>query len=233
MFNFDTKIDSLPFPAYYSSNVFEKKFYDNLCNEFPKIGKNTLANVTFQGNRHRLQKGSKEYENFINNNLTWNSLNNYLLSSNFEIFVNSIFKKNTIREINKNNIRTFNIKNKIKTWIKYSKSLSLDISNAGLNYVNAPHYDRLHRKFVILLFFSDHNEEGMEGGSFKFHKLKNRKYQNDRFIDINNCEEIASFKPKHNSGIIFMNSVNSIHSVDFIKKINGIRKFAYIAINYY
>ena len=31
-----------------------------------------------------------------------------------------------------------------------------------------------------------------------------------RFIDINNCEEIASFKPKHNSGIIFMNSLNSI-----------------------
>ena len=100
--------------AYYSSNVFEKKFYDKLCNEFPKIDKNRLAKATFQGNRHRLQKGSEEFENFINNNLTWNSLNNYLLSIFFEIFVNSIFKKNTIREINKNNIRTFNIKNKLK-----------------------------------------------------------------------------------------------------------------------
>ena len=60
---------------------FEKKFYDNLCKEFPETDKDDLENVTFQGTRHRLQKGSKEYENFINNNLTWNSLNNYLLSS--------------------------------------------------------------------------------------------------------------------------------------------------------
>ena len=45
---------------------------------------------------------------------------------------------------------------------------------------------------LLCFYFSDHNEEGMEGGSFKFHKLKNIKYQNDRFIDINNCEEIAS-----------------------------------------
>ncbi len=203
MFNFDKKINGLSFPAYYSSNVFEKKFYNKLFSEFPKIHKDDLANVSFQGNRHRLQKGSKEYENFIRDNLAWNSLDSYLLNINFEIYLNSIFKKNEVKEINKNNMKTFKIKNKIKTWLKTSKSISIDISNAGLNYVNRPHHDRLRRQFVMLLFFNDHIEEGMEGGNFKFHKLKNKIYQNNRFIDINNCEEISSFKPKHNSGVIF------------------------------
>lgn len=232
MLNFENKILDADFPCYTSNQVFENSFYKDLVNQFPNVDDDVLSKETFQGNRHRLQIGSSDYKDFIKKNKTWNILDSYLNSAPFRNYTNNLFKNDDLKKLNEN-ISKFSFKNKIIAKLKNSESLSMDISNSGKNYQNRIHFDRLNRKFVMLLFFCDHDDLKMSGGDFIFHKLKDKNKQpiDERFYKEDDCQEIFRLKPKHNSGVIFLNTKDALHSVDRINRIKGARKFAYIALN--
>ena len=73
----------------------------------------------------------------------------------------------------------------------------------------------------------------MVGGEFVIHNFKKKtEPDNERFFDENVCEVAETITPRHNNGIVFLNTNQSLHSVNNIISIAGKRKFIYLALNF-
>lgn len=240
MLNFNRNdLRSENYPYCISDKVFSNETYEGLLRDFPIIDDRRLKEEKFQGGRVRISRGSAEYEELLKKSKYFNDLDKYLSGVSFPNYIKDLFGSSH-NQIEKNFLNQ-----KFKTKIKhlYSKvfnknpfGLSIDISISGKGYVNKIHNDRNHRYLIMLIFFSDKNEENMTGGDFIAHKFKSKNnsydFSNDRFFQEHECEVLETITPKHNRGVIFLNTERSLHSVNEIKKISGQRRFIYIALNY-
>jgi hypothetical protein len=89
------------------------------------------------------------------------------------------------------------------------------------------HLDWARRIVAGILFFSDADEEGLVGGELAF--FRDRDYRNDRWC--HDPELVAQYPPRHNTGVIFLNSNAGFHGPRAITKLRGRRRWLYYAIS--
>lgn len=100
-------------------------------------------------------------------------------------------------------------------------------SKAEGGYREFVHLDWARRIVGGILFFSDAEEEGLEGGELAFYR--DRGFRNDRWC--HDPELMALFAPKKNTGIIFLNSNSAFHGPRKITRLRGRRRWVYYTIS--
>ena len=89
------------------------------------------------------------------------------------------------------------------------------------------HLDWARRIVGGILFFSDAEEEGLEGGELAFYR--DRGFRNDRWC--HDPELAALFPPRKNTGVIFLNSNAAFHGPRAIRRLRGRRRWLYYTIS--
>jgi len=104
----------------------------------------------------------------------------------------------------------------------------LDFQSKKLGgYRDFVHLDWPRRITGGILFFSDADEEGLEGGELAFYR--DGDFRNDRWC--HDPELVAQFRPRANSGVIFLNSNSAFHGPRAITRLRGRRRWLYYAIS--
>lgn len=102
-----------------------------------------------------------------------------------------------------------------------------DFQAANDNYERPVHVDFPRRVTGGVLFFSDAEQEKIEGGQFTL-------YRDLLFGDDRKCHlpiPVKSFPIKENTGILFLNCNTSFHGATKIKSIQGTRRWIYYSIS--
>jgi hypothetical protein len=100
-------------------------------------------------------------------------------------------------------------------------------SKAEGGYKDFVHLDWARRIVGGILFFSDAAEEGLEGGELALYR--DRDFRNDRWC--HDPELTAKFSPRHNTGVIFLNSNEGFHGPRKIERLEGRRRWLYFTIS--
>jgi hypothetical protein len=104
----------------------------------------------------------------------------------------------------------------------------LDFQSKGPGaYREFVHLDWPRRLVGGILFFSDAEEEGIEGGELAFYR--DRAFGNDRWC--HDPELIGQFTPKANIGIIFLNWNGAFHGPRAMTRQRGHRRWLYYTIS--
>jgi len=109
----------------------------------------------------------------------------------------------------------------------------LDIQRAVGGYAKNPHCDRANRLCSLIVYFSDAESTGLEGGELLIYKHKQAKAPAayERHPKPEDVEIVARLKSKPNLGVFFPCCNNSYHGVTAVTS-NGIaRDFLYINIS--
>jgi hypothetical protein len=94
-------------------------------------------------------------------------------------------------------------------------------------YRDFVHLDWARRIVGGIFFFSDAEEEGLEGGELAFYR--DRAFRNDRWC--HDPELTRQFSPRHNTGVIFLNSNTGFHGPRKIRRLAGRRRWLYFTIS--
>lgn len=89
------------------------------------------------------------------------------------------------------------------------------------------HLDWARRIVGGILFFSDADEEEMIGGELAFYR--DRAFRNDRWC--HDPELLMTFAPRHNTGVLFLNTNSAFHGPREITSLAGHRRWLYYAIS--
>lgn len=104
----------------------------------------------------------------------------------------------------------------------------MDFQSKGAGgYREFVHLDWARRIVGGILFFSDADEEGLEGGELAF--FRDRDFRNDRWC--HDPELTAAYRARHNTGIIFLNSNTGFHGPRAITALSGRRRWLYYTIS--
>jgi hypothetical protein len=104
----------------------------------------------------------------------------------------------------------------------------MDFQSKGLGaYREFVHLDWDRRLIGGIFFFCDAQEEGLIGGETALYR--DRGFRNDRWC--HDPELTATFAPKHNTGIIFLNSNTGFHGPRAITQLRGRRRWLYYTIS--
>lgn len=104
----------------------------------------------------------------------------------------------------------------------------LDFQSKGSGaYRQFVHLDWARRLIGGILFFCDAEEEGLTGGETALYR--DRGFRNDRWC--HEPELTAMVVPRHNTGIIFLNSNRGFHGPRAITALRGRRRWLYYTIS--
>lgn len=109
----------------------------------------------------------------------------------------------------------------------------LDIQRAIGGYAKAPHCDRPNRLCSLIIYFTDAEASGLEGGELLVYRHKQDKpmHRYERHPRPDDVEIVARLKPKPNLGVFFPCSNNSYHGVTAVTSSGIPRDFLYINIS--
>lgn len=100
-------------------------------------------------------------------------------------------------------------------------------SKAAGAYREFVHLDWPRRIVGGIFFFSDADEEGLEGGELALYR--DREFRNDRWC--HDPELVKMVRPRHNTGVIFLNSNRGFHGPRAITRLEGRRRWLYFTIS--
>lgn len=109
----------------------------------------------------------------------------------------------------------------------------LDIQRAVGGYAKPPHTDRPDRLCSLIIYFTDADSVGLEGGELMIYKHKDAKPQSryERHPAPSKVDVVAKLKAKENLGVFFPCNNSSYHGVTAVTS-NGVpRDFLYINIS--
>lgn len=109
----------------------------------------------------------------------------------------------------------------------------LDVEKSFAGYAKPPHCDRSNRLCSLILYFSDLEAEGIEGGELNIyaHKSDKSPAEHERHPKPALVDVVATLKPKPNLGVFFPCSNNSYHGVNAVETAGKARNFLYINIS--
>lgn len=109
----------------------------------------------------------------------------------------------------------------------------LDIERSIGGYAKVPHCDRQNRLCSLIIYFTDMEAEGIEGGDLSLfrHKTKTDPSSHERHPKPGDVEKTATLRPEQNLGVFFPCSNNSYHGVSALKSQDAARDFLYINIS--
>jgi hypothetical protein len=198
------------------------------------------------GGRSRINKGSKNFNNYIKKSKTSEKLFKIFNGKSFYKKIESIFKKNFKDGSWENsnlpkifNQKKFTIKKKLNS-SELQKMLGNNYSNPKVNldidfsvskggYRLRPHRDDITRLYNFLIYLTDIPKKN--GGSLTIYKKKAKKNLRKsfrRFPKISELEIVKEFTPKQGTAVFFQSTPNSYHGVKrFIEKNCSKRFFIY------
>ena len=228
------------FPVMIGKEVIPKKDCDKLINEI----KNASAfDDLIQGGRNRINKGSRNFKNYLKKSKLSNKLYKQFNSQSFYKKVEKRFKKtfksygwsNTYlpqKFLSKKftNKRLMNSKELMKmlgnNYKNPNVNLDIDFSVSRGGYRLRPHRDDVTRLYNFLIYLNDIPKKN--GGALSiFKKKSNIKYRKSfkRFPSISELEKVKEFTPSKGSVIFFQSTPNSYHGVSLFKEIKGKKRF--------
>jgi len=220
-----TKVNA-PYPIGYIDNFLNenicKKLFDEIC-AFEKYD-----DLVMNG-RMRVNKGSKNFDDYLKDSP--NLLNLYKYLNNKNLFhdmkekMNALNSENSwILQLNKYIFseknygeQKFNlIKYLRKSWLiskffKKTVNLDIDFSRSKKGYFRKPHRDRDNRIIAFLLYLN--TIEKNLGGEFEVYKTKKGIKEFKRFPNEGDISLIDKFSPKAGQLFIFVSSPDSYHGV--------------------
>ncbi len=109
----------------------------------------------------------------------------------------------------------------------------LDIQKAVGGYAKAPHCDRPNRLCSLIVYFTDSEAAGLEGGKLLIYKHKNPRdaAAMECHPKPENVDVVATLTPTANLGVFFPCSNNSYHGVTAVTSKGIPRDFLYINIS--
>jgi hypothetical protein len=104
----------------------------------------------------------------------------------------------------------------------------LDFQSKGQGgYREFVHLDWARRIVGGILFFSDADEEGLEGGELALYR--DRGFRDDRWC--HDPQLLCEFPARNNTGVIFLNSNSGFHGPRAIRRLAGRRRWLYFTIS--
>lgn len=109
----------------------------------------------------------------------------------------------------------------------------LDITRSLGGYAKPPHCDRKNRLCSLIVYFSDAEETGLEGGELLIYRARAPRPVESapRHPRPEDVEVVAKLKPKENRGVFFPCCNTSYHGVTAITSQGVARDFLYINIS--
>ena len=237
------KIIKSNFPVLAGNKVLSKSICKALIKE---ISDSKSFDDMIMGGRNRINKGSKNFNNYIKKSKTSEKLFKVFNSKSFYKKIESIFKKNfkdgswENSNLPKNfNQKKFTIKKKLNS-SELQKMLGNNYSNPKVNldidfsvskggYRLRPHRDDITRLYNFLIYLTDIPKKN--GGSLTIYKKKAKKNLRKsfrRFPKISELEIVKEFTPKQGTAVFFQSTPNSYHGVKrFVEKNCSKRFFIY------
>lgn len=109
----------------------------------------------------------------------------------------------------------------------------LDITRSLGGYAKPPHCDRDNRLCSLIIYFTDAEAVGLEGGDLLIYQSREAVAIEDapRHPSADSVEVVAQLSPKANRGVFFPCSNNSYHGVTAVTSTGVPRDFLYINIS--
>ena len=228
------------YPLLIGKNFISTKDCRKLINEIKNF---KSFDDLIHGGRNRINKGSKNFTNYLNKSKLSKKLYSYF---NNKIFLNRIDKKfkSTFKNSSWSNTFQFKkfLKNKYtnkrfmnskeltsmysKIQNKHNINLDFDFSVSKDGYKLKPHRDDVTRLYNFLIYLNDIPKKS--GGSFSIFKNKSQNISKrvfKRFPSINQLYKIKEFRPSRGTIIFFQSTPNSYHGVSLFKEIKNKKRF--------
>tara|TARA_B110000014_G_scaffold260088_1_gene249176 strand:- start:1443 stop:2207 length:765 start_codon:yes stop_codon:yes gene_type:complete len=229
------QINESPYQILVINNFINKKICTEIIKEILRFNK---YDDEVMNGRHRINKGSKNFTNFlkksknirklyknINNLKFYKKLDKLLDKNNKWIFLNKInyFSKKNYG-LQKGNILTKNLE---KKFIKNSLNLDIDFSCSNYGYFRSAHRDRDNRVINFLIYLNTIKKR--DGGALEIFDVVKKKFTNKfpRFPNIKNLKKVNSLSPKQGKFIVFRSTPESYHGVSKFKSHTEKRIFLY------
>ena len=231
------------FPVLIGSNIVPKNICKTLIKE---ISSSKSFDDMIMGGRNRINKGSKNFDKYIQNSKISKKIFKLFNSKSFYKKIENMFKKKFKNGSWKNsnfpkifNTKKFTIKKKLNS-SELQKMLGNNYSNPKVNldidfsvskggYRLRPHRDDITRLYNFLIYLTDIPKKN--GGSLTIYKKKTKKNIRKsfkRFPKINELDIVKEFTPKQGTAVFFQSTPNSYHGVKrFIEKNCPKRFFIY------
>ena len=231
------------FPVLVGSNIISKSICKILIEE---ISNSKSFDDMIMGGRSRINKGSKNFNNYIQQSKFSKKLFKLFNNKSFYKKIENIFKKQFKNKSWENsnlpkifNSRTFTIKKKLNSnelqkllGNNYSNpkvNLDIDFSVSKGGYRLRPHRDDITRLYNFLIYLTDIPKKN--GGSLTIYRKKTKKNIRKsfkRFPKISELEVVKEFTPRQGTVVFFQSTPNSYHGVKkFIEKNCPKRFFIY------
>ena len=227
--------------------IAKKAIAKNICKNFVKeIQKSKAFDDMIMGGRSRINKGSQNFKNFINDSKNADQLYRQFNNFNFYKTIEKIFKKkfkdsswSSVYRANTFQKGRFTAKKKYNSselkkilgreHKKPTVNLDIDFSVAKGGYRLRPHRDDITRQYNFLIYLNDIPKSN--GGSLTIYKKKvDKKIRKSfrRFPKTSELKIVNEFTPKTGSVIFFQSTPNSYHGVKrFIEHNRQKRYFIY------
>jgi len=231
------------FPVLIGSNIIPKNICKTLIKE---ISSSKSFDDMIMGGRSRINKGSKNFDKYIQNSKISKKIFKLFNSKSFYKKIENNFKKKFKNGSWENsnfpkifNTKKFTIKKKLNS-SELQKMLGNNYSNPKVNldidfsvskggYRLRPHRDDITRLYNFLIYLTDIPKKN--GGSLTIYKKKTKKNIRKsfkRFPKINELDIVKEFTPKQGTAVFFQSTPNSYHGVKrFIEKNCPKRFFIY------
>lgn len=228
------------FPVLVGDKVVEK----NTCNLLiDEISKSKAFDDMIMGGRSRINKGSKNFNNYIKSSNNSAKLFKLFNSKAFYKKIETLFSKNfkdgswtNTHKPKIFNQKKFTIKKKLNSselkkllgnnYTNPKVNLDIDFSVSRGGYRLRPHRDDVTRLYNFLIYLNDIPKKN--GGALSIFKKKaDMKYRKSfkRFPGISELAKVTEFTPSKGSVIFFQSTPNSYHGVSLFKETNGRKRF--------
>ena len=224
--------------------VAEKAIPKNICKKLiSEINSSKSFDDMIMGGRSRINKGSKNFKNYLKDSRyslkLFKKFNSKIFFKKVEKIFKIRFKENTW--INLNNPKSFNPKKftpKRKVNSKELKkllgnnyrnpilNLDIDFSVSKGGYRLRPHRDDVNRLYNFLIYLTDIPKKN--GGSLILYKKKSKKNIRKnfrRFPKDRELKVVKEFTPRQGTVIFFKSTPNSYHGVKRFKEYNCPKRF--------
>ena len=221
-----TKVNA-PYPVGFIDDFLDNNDCKKLYDEIKSFDK--YDDLVMSG-RHRVNKGSQKFYNYLNKSPNLSSL--YEKLNNKDFFLSM---KDKLDTINQNNVWTYKIdnfifskenygeqsfsivkylrkNNLIASFFKKTLNLDIDFSISKKGYFREAHRDRCTRVISFLIYLNT-IKKGL-GGEFEVYKSNSDDLKNlKRFPNKNDVTLVDKFSPKSGQIFIFLSTPNSYHGV--------------------
>jgi len=224
--------------------VAKKAIPINICKKLiSEINSSKSFDDMIMGGRSRINKGSKNFKNYLKDSRyslkLFKKFNSKIFFKKVEKIFKKRFKENTW--INLNNPKSFNPKKftpKRKVNSKELKkllgnnyrnpilNLDIDFSVSKGGYRLRPHRDDVNRLYNFLIYLTDIPKKN--GGSLILYKKKSKKNIRKnfrRFPKDRELKVVKEFTPRQGTVIFFKSTPNSYHGVKRFKEYNCPKRF--------